>query len=228
MRRNASFEEISDGRLYDSNDMVKAECGGCKGCSACCHGMGNTIVLDPYDVFRLTTGLNQTFEELLSDSRIELNVVDGVILPDIAMAGEEEACSFLNEEGRCSIHAIRPGICRLFPLGRIYENGGFKYFNQIHECVKPNKTKVKVRKWIDTPDIVSYEQFVTKWHYFLKALEEKGKRAPQEEGQAKAVAMYVLKAFYLIPFEEGRDFYEQFDGRLCRAEEELGLLPSDS
>ncbi|MDQ9892155.1 YkgJ family cysteine cluster protein, partial [Acinetobacter baumannii] len=75
------------------------------------------IILDPLDIYRLTFGLQQKFEQLLAD-KLELNVVDGVILPNLKMAGENEQCSFLNDEGRCSIHSIRPGICRLFPLGR--------------------------------------------------------------------------------------------------------------
>lgn len=32
MRREVTLEEISDGRLYDANDMVKADCQDCKGC----------------------------------------------------------------------------------------------------------------------------------------------------------------------------------------------------
>ncbi len=52
MKRNVSLAEISDGRLYGENDMVKADCHGCKGCSKCCHGMGESIVLDPYDIYR--------------------------------------------------------------------------------------------------------------------------------------------------------------------------------
>lgn len=31
MRREVTLEEISDGRLYDANDMVKADCQDCKG-----------------------------------------------------------------------------------------------------------------------------------------------------------------------------------------------------
>ena len=30
MRREVTLEEISDGRLYDANDMVKADCQDCK------------------------------------------------------------------------------------------------------------------------------------------------------------------------------------------------------
>ena len=82
MRREVSLEEISDGRLYELNDMVKADCGGCEGCSQCCRGMGSSIILDPYDVYRLTTGIGKSMQELLATS-VELNVVDGVILPNL-------------------------------------------------------------------------------------------------------------------------------------------------
>ena len=63
MKRKVDINEISDGNLYGLNDMVKADCGDCKGCSTCCQGMGESIVLDPYDVFRLTNGLNVSFAE---------------------------------------------------------------------------------------------------------------------------------------------------------------------
>lgn len=54
MKREIDLNEISDGRRYGANDMVKADCGDCKGCFDCCKGMGESIVLDPYDVYRLT------------------------------------------------------------------------------------------------------------------------------------------------------------------------------
>ncbi|MGN0405766.1 MAG: YkgJ family cysteine cluster protein [Bariatricus sp.] len=217
MKRQVDMNEISDGKLYGSNDMVKADCGDCEGCSACCRGMGASIILDPLDVNRLACGLQMTFEELLSEN-VELNVVDGLILPNLKMV--EEKCGFLNEEGRCSIHPIRPGICRLFPLGRYYENGGFMYFLQVNECRKENRSKVKVKKWIDTPDLKSYEAFVNDWHNFLLALENYIAGNPEEQ---KAVSMYILQHFYLSPYEEDRDFYTQFAERLARGYEELGL-----
>ncbi|MGN0154771.1 MAG: YkgJ family cysteine cluster protein [Lachnospiraceae bacterium] len=215
MERNIDMSEVSDGKLYGLNDMVKAGCDDCKGCSACCHGMGNSIVLDPYDVYRLTTGLNCRFEDLLLD-KLDLNVVDGIILPNLKMTGNKECCVFLNEEGRCSIHAIRPGICRIFPLGRIYENGSFQYFLQVHECKKPNRTKVKVKKWIDTPDIAKNEAFINRWHYFLKGLSGKMPALPEDE--VKKINMYILNTFFVTLYEERRDFYEQFEERMKAAE----------
>ena len=50
MRREVSLEEISDRRLYELNDMVKADCQDCAGCHDCCEGMGDSVVLDPMDV----------------------------------------------------------------------------------------------------------------------------------------------------------------------------------
>ena len=214
MKRNASLEEISDGRLYGPNDMVKADCHGCKGCSDCCQGMGGSIILDPYDVYRLTTGLGKSFQEFLQ-REVELNVVDGVILPNLKMAGEEEACGFLDRNGRCSIHAHRPGICRLFPLGRYYENGSFQYFLQVHECKKENRTKVKVKKWIDTPNVKQYEWFVNDWHNFLKRMEERVDGA--EEQMVKQISMFVLQNFYMKPYDRSKDFYGQYEERMQAA-----------
>ncbi|MDY3826563.1 MAG: YkgJ family cysteine cluster protein, partial [Lachnospiraceae bacterium] len=72
MERNIDMKEVSDGKLYTSNDMVKADCGGCEGCSACCRGMGESIVLDPLDIHRLCCGLGTDFNGLMVD-KIELN-----------------------------------------------------------------------------------------------------------------------------------------------------------
>ena len=80
MLRDVGLEDISDGRLYRENDMVKTDTNSCQGCKKiCCIGMGRTIVLDPYDCYRLGIGTGKTFEQLL-DTNIELNMVDGCIL----------------------------------------------------------------------------------------------------------------------------------------------------
>ena len=212
MKRNVSLNEISDGKLYELNDLVKAGCSDCKGCSTCCQGMGNSIILDPLDIYRLLINLNNTFEELLVD-KIELNIVDGIIIPNLKMIESSEKCSFLNIEGRCEIHAFRPGICRLFPLGRYYENHAYKYFLQVHECAKENKTKIKVRKWIDTPDLKSNERFVIDWHFLLEDLQDVVKNT-QDDNLIKDINMYILKDFYMKPYDTNIDFYLQFNERL--------------
>lgn len=215
MKRNCSLDEISDGKLYDINDLVAASCNGCKGNASCCHGMGNTIILDPFDLFRICANLNTTFEELLKD-RIELNIVDGVILPNLKMAGNTESCAFLKDNGKCSIHAFRPGICRIFPLGRYYENRDFKYFLQRNECQNSTTTQTRISKWIDTPEYEMNKDFLVEWHYFLNDVESIIRNA-KDEKLIKNLNMYLLNSFYVKKYDVGADFYSQFKERLREA-----------
>lgn len=197
MKRQINMDEISDGKLYSGNDMVKADCNGCKDCSKCCSGMGNSIILDPYDIARIAynTGLN--FNQI-SEKYIELNVVDGVILPNIKM-NEKDKCSFLDSEGRCKIHEFRPGFCRMFPLGRIYDENGFKYFLQMHECPYENKTKIKVKKWLGIPNLKDYEEYINKYHKMLKFAEGK---IIEEPTIVKDINMDILNTLYVTPYKE--------------------------
>ena len=222
MEREIDLQEISDGKLYTNKDMVKAGCGECQGCSDCCRGMGSSIFLDPMDIYRLTTGLECSFEDLLSTC-VELHVVDGFIQPNMKMVGKEEQCPFLNEKGRCNIHAIRPGICRLFPLGRCYDGeGGFQYFLQIYECKKESKSKVKIKNWLGVEEIGRYERFVAQWHYFQKDA-QKVLVGISQEALVKKIHLYLLAQFYQKPYQAGRDFYEQFEERLREAKQQIGI-----
>ncbi len=214
MERNWDMDQVSDGKRYYSNDMVKLGCQECAGCSSCCHDMGSSIVLDPYDVYRLTKASGWSFQQML-EYCLELNVVDGVILPNLKMDEEKNQCTFLNEEGRCSIHAARPGICRLFPLGRIYENGSFQYFLQVHECKKDNRTKVKISKWLETPQLKQYESFVCQWHYYLKEIQDEVAKGMEEE-RIKQVSMGILNEFFMKPYNTREDFYPQFQERIVK------------
>lgn len=212
MKRNVRMEDISDGRFYTGNDMVKV---GCTGCGSCCRGMGQSIILDPLDIYRMTACLGASFETLMAD-RIELNVVDGVILPNLKMTGSQEQCSFLDSQNRCSIHSARPGVCRLFPLGRYYENQGFKYFLQIHECKNSRPLKVKVKKWVDEAELNMYEDYIKTWHYFLKAVES-ALDAADDDLIRRQMSLYILQKFYIEEFSREQDFYEQFHRRIQEA-----------
>jgi hypothetical protein len=219
MKRNCSLEDISDGKLYGIEDLVEASCNGCKGAAVCCHGMGSSIILDPYDMYRLTTDLGKSFEELLLD-KIELHVVDGIILPNLRMVGEDEHCAFLEQSGKCSIHASRPGICRIFPLGRYYDQHDFHFFLQQNECIHNSRTQVKVSKWIDTPDFAENKRFLLDWHYFLNDAEAIVRDA-QDDQLVKNLNMYILSSFYVRSYSQENSFYDQFHQRLDEAKKLL-------
>lgn len=218
MKREVDIEEISDGRRYTRRDLVRLGCNECEGCSACCHDM-ESVLLDPWDIWMLTRHLKCTFEQLL-EKYIELRMTEGLILPGLSMKGENQACLFLNEQNRCSIHEARPGVCRLFPLGRLYEEGGFSYFLQVNECNKKNRTKVRIEKWLGIEKLADYEAYVLKWHGLLKNIEEQ--LVDLDEAQLKTLQLLFLRTFFITAYEVD-NFYPQFDERYEKIVSQLGL-----
>lgn len=216
MIRDVDINEISDGRRYRSGDMVKIGCAECTGCSECCRQVDDTIILDPYDIYELCRGLDTSFDVLLSkepEPAIELGHADGLLLPHLKLSKTKGACTFLSDEGRCSIHGFRPGFCRLYPLGRIYENGSFTYFLQINECPYPNKTKVKIKKWLGIDNLAAYEKYVLRWHDILAGAREDVSHLTDQSEQSKYIVSF-LKKFYQTPYDTALPFYEQFDERV--------------
>lgn len=214
MYRDVDIDEISDGKRYHAGDLVKVGCRDCEGCSNCCRDMDKSIILDPYDIYMLTCGLDTTFDALMDGDRpmIELSMADRILLPNIKMQPDTNACGFLNGDGRCSVHPYRSGFCRMFPLGRVYEEGHFDYFLQVDECDFPDKVKVKVKKWLGIENLKSYENFVLKWHdllaRFRNEIEDIG---VQSEVTARIVEF--LKIFYKNPYDKERSFYDQIEER---------------
>lgn len=203
------FQKADPVHLHGVQDMARVGVNQCEGCHACCQGMGSSVILDPWDVFQLTARLHRNMEELLQDE-LELNVADGLILPNLRMVGSEEDCVFLNGEGRCSIHGFRPGLCRAYPLGRQYEGEELRYFLLPEGCRQPERSKVKITRWLDVPDVETYQQYLVDWHSLRRELGQRIRQStPQEQREWN---MSLLQLFYFLPYESGKqeEFYPQF------------------
>lgn len=213
MRRELDLKTGTDGKKYSFRDMAKLGCNDCFGCSDCCKSVDDTIVLDPWDVFNLSKATKLMPVEL-NGRYMELGVVDGVILPHISMS--KGACGFLNEKGRCSIHELRPGFCRLYPLGRLYENEDYSYVLLTNQCIAQRTTKVKISKWLELENPKAYHDFIVKWHYFIKQYQDcfVNNTSENEMEEAKNVSLKILKHFYLTPYNTDADFYAQFESRM--------------
>lgn len=217
-----TLDNISDGKLYDIKDMVKADAGGCQGCSACCHDVGELVELTPFDMYEIKRATEFNFSALL-EKKVVLREEGKLRIPHLMNHGEKKACGFLNEDGRCSIHGYRPSICRLFPLGRVYEGDDFKYFLQVGACVKPKLDKVKVKKWIGIDNYKENKAFILSWYQFLKAIGFRVKFIRDEE-ELNKVNSYMIQTFYDFSIEEDMDFYTYFNKVLPEAKQHLGIL----
>ncbi|OJV63816.1 MAG: hypothetical protein BGO41_00505 [Clostridiales bacterium 38-18] len=219
MQTNVYLNAVSDGQTYEINDQVKADTQGCEGCSACCQGVGDYITLTPFDVFEIKRATALSWEALL-EKHLTLKLSDGMVQPFLSMEGVAERCAFLNENQRCSIHAYRPNICRLFPLGRVYEDDDFKYFLLQDACVKPKLEKIKVKKWIGIENYAENKRFLLDWYKVIKALAFRMKFVRDSEDQ-RAMYDLFLEGFYAFDTE---DFYAEFYSRLPKVKSDLGIL----
>ena len=227
MIREISVEELSDGRRMSSRDLCKLGCHHCEGCSTCCEDQGTVILLDPYDVFQLTKALQKDFSTLVREGFVRITMVDGLAQPGLNIrpfygfrerSGKTrpyrfDCCVFLDARGRCRIHDFRPGICRLYPLARLYEGDGFSYILQKDECQQPDGTKIRIRNWLGIPEISRYEDFVLRYHRLLKALQ------PDEEERKDSAYLQklnyaFLKLFFMTPYDPEGDFYTDYDARV--------------
>ena len=115
------------------------------------------------------------------------------------------------EADRAKLKATYQGIPNITVL-MIHENGGFSYFLQTGECAKENRSKIKVSKWIDTPDLTRNQQFTLQWHDLLHAMEER--LTGEDEGKQQEENLLLLRLFYLLLYKGTTDFYSQFTERM--------------
>lgn len=230
MLHKVNLDEVSDGKVYERRDMVRLGCGDCEGCSECCKTVGDSIVLDPYDYAMLAAELSMDAAGLNS-KYASFGPVGAMVLPHLVI-DEGKGCRLLSADGRCTVHKARPGMCRLFPLARIYEEDRVTYIHQIHECPKKPNKKVRVEEFIGIPNMAAYERYLLVWDSFRKAYE--GIVTPDISNEdLEEQTKFILTLFYLTPFPvtKGADgvmdmepFYSAFYRRMDTAYEGLGLV----
>lgn len=140
------------------------------------------------------------------------------------MTGVGERCTFRIRTDAVRSTASARGSPDL-PLGRLYENGSFQYFLQVRECRKIKPGQDQGEKWIDMPEAEKYDAYISRWHYFLKKL-SRIVREDTEGILSRNLSMYVLKEFYLTPYDRNGDFYAQIEKRIGKAEAVFGISHS--
>ena len=205
-------------RYYKVHELSRVSSAACKGCGECCRGMGDTIVLDPYDAYQLSYGLNKPFGGLIGES-VELHVENGILLPHLAMTEKTESCAYLDKDGTCRIHAFRPGICRLYPLAREFREHEILYFLLPDPCPVSGRSKVRIDRYLGIPDIDQYESFKLLWHAFIKEMEALAVRVEDNNEELQKLSLFLLETFYLKPFDD--EFYSVISRRIKRVRKYL-------
>ncbi len=87
----------------------------CTRCNSCC--VDKRIQVNPYEIARLARHRGLSTGDLR-----DRFTVDGALRQEA-----DGRCAFLGEQG-CTVHADRPLVCRLFPLGRVVNSDGTERF----------------------------------------------------------------------------------------------------
>jgi len=89
----------------------------CHGCGKCCKNRED-ILLTPRDLFRLAKCMGLTPTQTM-DRCCESYIGGQTGIPTVRLkpVGKNKVCPLL-KENKCSVHASKPVVCALFPLGR--------------------------------------------------------------------------------------------------------------
>jgi Fe-S-cluster containining protein len=127
----------------------------CQRCSVCC--LNKSIEVTPYEILRISRNLGITTNGFLKtyvedESTILCNKPNG-------------ECIFLASHG-CQIHPDRPLVCRLYPLGLIWDANGKERFGimPLHpDCLGLLSDEETVESYLESQSVEPYFLFDKKY-----------------------------------------------------------------
>ena len=122
----------------------------------CCRDV--TIVLTPYDVLRMKSGLNIAAEEFIDKYTVVIQK-EGQLIPMVVIKMDEETkrCPFVTDKG-CTIYEDRPWPCRMFPLD-MNDDGTFGIISRKDLCKGfEEDQKLVISEWLLEQEIPIYDE----------------------------------------------------------------------
>ncbi len=81
----------------------------CKMCGQCCIGFGGTYVT-PEDIVRISTYIQADPDRFIP------RYCDMTGAGPVLTQGSDERCIFFDEEKQCTVHPVKPRMCRAWPF----------------------------------------------------------------------------------------------------------------
>ena len=189
----------------------------CYGCGKCCRDRED-ILLNPRDLFRLAKHLKLEPNQLI-DRYCETYVGPQSLAPLVRLLprGKNKICPLL-KDNRCSVHASKPIVCALYPLGRIYAAPKDKpdaqpelgFILQQTTC-GGHKTNT-VRDYLESFGIPLEDEFYLEWNTLLMYLS-----GYSREALSKGFTMHMMDAVWetihnvlYLHYDMEADFQIQF------------------
>lgn len=156
----------TDAAVLAESDLVQLSCG-VYGCTSNCCTKSAPIILNPYEIAMMCKESRISYEDLLDI--VETDRARGFPL---VMLPRDPSCHFWTGRG-CRIYGARPLACRLFPLGRVFDNGrSHIVLPELNVCSglapAPSKT---VADYLRAQDTSTFIQMADRWIEFVTDIE---------------------------------------------------------
>lgn len=207
----------ADARILQPGDAFSVSCDA-NGCSANCCTKSAPIILNPYELALICRESGMSYEDLL-----DIVDTDRAKAFPLVMLPRDPACHFWTGKG-CSIYQGRPLACRLYPLGRVFEQGAsYIVHPELNICSGLSSTPARaVDDYLKSQDVDQQIEMADKWIAFVSDIEQ----LPLQDTPVTSVAFHMLVYSPDTPPAEGRidpslSLEERFMLRLTTAREQL-------
>ncbi len=199
----------------------------CKQCGDCCRHRED-ILVSPYDLSRIARHLHVKPKDVI-DRYCLFYIGEDSNLPVVLLKalGKDKHCPFL-VNNRCSIHASKPTVCALFPLGRFADVrdgiGKTQFFLQPVSCGSKDEIHT-VREWLGSFDLLESDAWFQVWQKTIMELSPLMKRLKEQLPEDILDMLYsILFTEMYLAYHPEYDFLPQFNKNMLRFSELLKEL----
>lgn len=194
----------------------------CRKCGKCCKNQ-DMILFTPNDLFKIAKRLEKTIQTVIHDyTEVYIGPQSKLPMVHLLMKGPKNACPFLGQDNRCSIHDSKPVICALYPLGRVFvnQNPGAPICGTSETMVRyilsgtcgSGKKTHMVREWLACFGIPETDEFFLLW---TRMITELGLliRNLLENGVSEKLLQPLWSAIFFklyLDYDLGQEFFPQF------------------
>lgn len=200
----------------------------CDGCGKCCK-YRHDIVLSGWDLYQLTSFLKRknTLEFIREFCIVTLGPNSKFPICSLKPVGYEQRCPFLMKNQKCKVHEVKPAVCALFPLGRMYnaQTGEVQYILQDIDCGLKDQSH-SVQEWIDAFHLDQNIDIYKKWSSMLVDLAETIHKKLDLISKESLEKLYDIIFHELYFYVKDRPFEVQFEEHRNHIEELCGMLNS--
>jgi Fe-S-cluster containining protein len=173
----------ADARVLGESDPIRLSCG-ISGCDSNCCTKSAPIILNPYEISLICREIGMSYEDLLDI--VDTERAKGFPL---VMLPRDPSCYFWTGRG-CRIYNARPLACRLYPLGRVFEQGrSHIVLPELNVCAGLSSSSgTTVSDYLDDQDTAVLITMADRWIEFVTDIE----RFPLPDAPVTSVAFHML------------------------------------